>query len=266
MDWPTWQQGVATALLCALSAFILRTSRPTRIRPALSPAAQELGLLAGLYSIWRLARELPLATTSGAIERARQIDRLQRWLHLPPELSLQQLVLRHEWQGGFLNYYYAVAHVPALIMFLVWMFVRHRNAYARWRNALAMLTGFCLIVRFVRVAPPRFLPDLGYIDLASRFGMSVYGPVGTGASDQFAAMPSIHVGWAAVVSLGIVAVGTSRWRWVFLLHIALTSLAVAATGNHWWLDGVVATLLLGLALLIDTHVRRIVAPRTSGSP
>ncbi len=256
MDWPTWQQGVVTALLSALSAFILRTSRPNRIRLALSPAAQELGLLAGLYSIWRLARELPLATTSGAIERARQIDRLQRWLHLPRELSLQQLVLRQEWQGRFLNYYYAVAHVPALIMFLVWLFVRHRSAYPRWRNALAMLTGFCLVVRFVRVAPPRFLPDLGYIDLASRFGMSVYGPVGTGASDQFAAMPSIHVGWAAVVSLGIVAAGTSRWRWVFLLHIALTSLAVSATGNHWWLDGVVAILLLGLALLIDAHVER----------
>lgn len=126
-----------------------------------------------------------------------------------------------------------------------------------------MVTGFCLIIRFVRVAPPRFLPDLGYVDLASRFGMSVYGPVGTGVSDQFAAMPSIHVGWAAVVSFGIVAAGTSRWRWLFLLHVILTSIAVSATGNHWWLDGIVAIALLGLALLIDTGVRRLIARRAT---
>jgi hypothetical protein len=260
MKWPTWQQGVVTALVCVVLILVLRAGRPTRVRLALIPAAQELGIIAGLYAIWRLARKLPLATTNGAIERARQIDELQRWLHVPSELSLQHLALRHEWLGRFLNSYYAILHVPALIAFLVWLFVRHRDEYGRWRNALAMLTGFCLVVRFVRVAPPRFLPDLGYIDLASRYGMSVYGPVGTGVSDQFAAMPSIHVGWAAVVSFGIVAAGTSRWRWVFLVHVVLTSLAVAATGNHWWLDGVVAVAFLGAALMIDTRVRRLVAP------
>jgi len=112
------------------------------------------------------------------------------------------------------------------------------------------------VIRFVRVAPPRFLADLGYIDLAERFGMSIYGPVGTGVSDQFAAMPSIHVAWAAVVSLGVVSVSTSRWRWVFLLHLVFTMLAVSATGNHWWLDGLVAIALLVGGLQIDNRVRR----------
>lgn len=261
MTWPTWQQGVVTALVCALVVLVVRVRQPTRVGDALCPPVQELGLLAGLYSVWRLARMLPLATTSGAVRRARRIDWFQHWLHLPTELSLQHFVLRHEWFGRFLNYYYAIAHVPALIAFLVWLFVRHRGAYSPWRNALAMVTGFCLIIRFVRVAPPRFLPDLGYMDLSSRFGMSVYGPVGSGVSDQFAAMPSIHVGWAAVVSFGIVAAGTSRWRWIFLLHVILTSLAVVATGNHWWLDGIVAIVLLGLALVIDTRVRRLLDQR-----
>lgn len=261
MKWPTWQQGAATAVVCALVVLVPRVLRPTRARSALSTTAQELSLLAGLYSIWRLARLLPLATTGGASDRARQIDRLQHWLHLPTELSLQHLVLRHESLGRFLNYYYAIAHVPALIAFLVWMFAFHRSAYSRWRNALAMVTGMCLVIRFVRVAPPRLLPDLGYVDLSSRFGMSVYGPVGTGVSDQFAAMPSIHVAWAAVVSFGIVVAGTSRWRWLFLLHVIVTSLAVSATGHHWWLDGIVAVMLLGLALQIDTRVRRFAAGR-----
>ena len=212
--------------------------------------------MASLYSVWRLARVLPLAQPAGAINRARQIDRLQHTLHMPTELSLQHLVLQHGWLARSVNAYYAVAHVPALIAFLVWLFVRHRNEYSRWRNALAILTAFCVVIRFVRVAPPRFLPDLGYIDLATRYGLSVYGPVGTGVSDQFAAMPSIHVGWAALVSFGIVAVSTSRWRWLFMLHLVLTMLVVSATGNHWWLDGIVAIVLLLIAIAIDDGVHR----------
>ena len=120
-----------------------------------------------------------------------------------------------------------------------------------------MLTAACLVIRYIRVAPPRFLPELGYIDLATRYGLSVYGPVGTGVSDQFAAMPSIHVGWAAVVSLGIVFSSSSRWRWLYLAHLLITVLAVSATGNHWWLDGVAAIAILGVALWIDRFVRNI---------
>ena len=135
-----------------------------------------------------------------------------------------------------------------------------------WRNGLAIVTAFCLFIRFVRVAPPRFLPDLGYIDLSTKYGLSVYGPVGTGVSDQFAAMPSIHVAWAAVVSFGIIAASPSKWRWVFGLQVVLTMLAVSASGNHWWLDGIVAIALLAVALAIDTAVRRWSAARRSADP
>ena len=134
---------------------------------------------------------------------------------------------------------------------MIWLFWRHRDVYARWRNSLAMLTAACLVIRYLRVAPPRFLPELGYVDLATRYGLSVYGPVGTGVSDQFAAMPSIHVGWAALVSFGIVAASTSKWRWVFMAHLVLTVYAVTATGNHWWLDSIAAVVLLTAALCID---------------
>jgi hypothetical protein len=259
MKWPTWDQAAVLAVACAVIALVLRRTRPTRTRLAALSAATEVAILASLYSVWRLARVLPLDRAEGAIDRARQIDRFQHALHLPTELSLQQFVLRNDWLARFSNYYYAIIHVPALIAFLVWLFVRHRDQYSRWRNALAIVTAFCVVLRFVRVAPPRFLPDLGYIDLASHYGLSLYGPVGTGVSDQFAAMPSIHVAWAAVVSFGIVCVSTSRWRWVFLLHLALTMMVVSATGNHWWLDGIVAVLLLGIAIAVDAGARRILA-------
>jgi len=259
MNWPTWDQALVVAVACAVIAFVLRRTRPTRARLAALSTATEVAILASLYSLWRVARVLPLDRPDGAIDRGRQINQLQRTLHLPTELSLQHFVLRHDWLARFSNYYYAVVHVPALVAFLVWLFVRHRDRYSPWRDALAIATACCVVIRFVRVAPPRFLTDLGYIDLASHYGLSLYGPVGTGVSDQFAAMPSIHVAWAAIVSFGIIAVSTSRWRWVFLLHLATTMMVVSATGNHWWLDGIVAIALVAIAVAIDAGARRVVA-------
>lgn len=261
--WPTWYQAIAVAVTCALAAAVLRRRPSTRLPSVVAAAANELAVVASLYALWRLARLLPLARDEGAVERARQIVAVQHHLHLPTELSLQHLVLRHDWLAWFTSVYYATVHVPSIVAFLVWLYARHRDHYPRWRNGLALLTGFCLVIRFVRVAPPRFLTDLGYIDISERYGLSVYGPVGTGVSDQFAAMPSIHVGWAAVVSLGIVAASTSRWRWLFLLHLVVTVLVVSASGHHWWLDGGVALALLGVALPIDGAVRRTLRARSA---
>lgn len=257
LKWVTWDQAAITAVLSFVVTMLLRRLPTTKWRARIIPVTTELSFISVLYTLWRLAMKLPLDQPSGAIERARQLNRFQNWLHMPAELSLQQFVLRYDWLAQATNFYYAVFHVPAMILFLVWIFIRHRDKYPRWRSSLAMLTAACLVIRYIRVAPPRFLPELGYIDLATRFGLSVYGPVGTGVSDQFAAMPSIHVGWAAIVSLGIVFSSTSRWRWLYLAHLLITVLAVSATGNHWWLDGVAAIALLGAALLIDRLVRNI---------
>jgi hypothetical protein len=257
--WPTWQMALAVAAVCAALSASVGRGRPSRLGSVVGPAAKELALVAVLYAVWRSARALPLAQDAGAIERARQIVALEEDLHLPTELSLQQLVLQHEWLSWLTSYYYAAVHVPALVVFLVWLYARHPDHYPRWRNALAILTGLCLLIRFVRVAPPRFLTDLGYIDISELYGPSIYGPVGTGVSDQFAAMPSIHVGWAAVVSFGILAASSSRWRGIYLLHLVLTILVVSAGGHHWWLDSFVALVLLGVGLAADSLARRAMA-------
>jgi hypothetical protein len=241
--------------------------RPGRLTPHVAPVALEFALIASLYSVWRLARMLPLATTTGAMARGRDIADIEQALHLPTELSLQRYVLSHDWLASATSWYYATLHVPALIAFLVWLFFRHRDQYPHWRNGLVLLTAGCLVIRFIRVAPPRFFPDLGYEDLAQHYGISVYGAdVQRGVSDQFAAMPSIHVGWAAVVSFGIVAASTSAWRWFFLSHVVLTTLVVSATANHWWLDGVVAVLLLAGGLAADGVWRRYLASRPVSRP
>jgi hypothetical protein len=265
MKWVTWDQAAIAALITAACTIVLRRIRPTKFGTAMMHATQELSLVAALYSIWRIAKRLPLTHNEGAIERARDIVRVQDWLQFPTELSVQHFVLKFDWLGRFSSYYYGIAHVPALIVFLIWLFVRHRDHYPHWRNGLAILTAFSLFLRFVRVAPPRFLIDLGYIDLSEKYGPSIYGPVGTGVSDQFAAMPSIHVGWAAVIGLGVVAASDSGWRWLFALHLPITFFVVSSTGHHWWLDGIVSIALLWIGLLVDTRVRRLVSQSRSDS-
>ncbi|MRK01847.1 inositol phosphorylceramide synthase [Aeromicrobium yanjiei] len=264
VPWPSWEQAGVACLVSVIAWLVLRWLPPSRVGDAILPAFREFALISGLYGIWRLARMLPITHESGALDRAREIDHLQRLLHLPTEISMQHFVVNHDWLARFVNAYYAIVHVPALIAFLVWAFVRHRDLYPHWRNGLVAVTAGCLLIRFIRVAPPRFVDELGFVDLSSRFGLGVYGDVGTGVSDQFAAMPSIHVGWAAVVALGTFAMASGWWRWLVLLHLPVTVFVVAATGHHWWLDGIVAVALMAAGLVIDSRVRgRRAARRTS---
>jgi hypothetical protein len=266
MSWATWDQAALAAAVSILLALLLRLVPPSRVRDAVQAALMEFALVSALYAVWRLARQLPFTKEEGALDRGRQINDFQQALHLPSEISMQHFVVRHDTLAAATNDYYATLHVPALLVFLVWMYVRHRDRYPHWRNGLAGLTLFCLIIRFERVAPPRFIQELGFVDLSDRHGFDVYGDVGTGVSDQFAAMPSIHVGWAAVVALGVFAVSTSRWRWLILLHLPATVFVVAAAGHHWWLDGVVAVASLIACLRVDTVVRQRAAARHEPVP
>jgi hypothetical protein len=108
------------------------------------------------------------------------------------------------------------------------------------------------------------------VDAGAVFGPTVYGKVGTGISDQLSAMPSVHVAWAAFVAFAVILAGTSRWRYWILAHPVLTIVAVTATANHWWLDGIVGIAILFASYGIDRAVRpavgRVVRLATRASP
>ena len=261
LPWPTWQQAWTATAVCVVAAIVLTRIRPSRATQIAIPAVRELAVLTALYGLWRTARRLPLVQSDGAVERARTIVDVQDAMLLPSERVVNDLAVRHDWLGWVSSAYYAGLHVPALFAFLVWMFWRHRDHYGHWRDVLALTTAGCLAIRFWRVAPPRFLPELGFVDVTVVHGMDVYGPVGTGVSGQFVAMPSIHVAWAGVVAFGVLSASPSRWRRLVALHLPITVFVVSATGHHWWLDGIVALGLVGLAALADDAVRRVVARR-----
>jgi hypothetical protein len=120
---------------------------------------------------------------------------------------------------------------------------------------IILTTTMCLLVGMIAVAPPRLI-HVGMVDTAAAHGQSVYTVSAIGA-DQYCAMPSVHVAWAAIVPLAVITASRSKWRWLMLLHFLATVYVVVVTANHYWADGIVAVSLLGLALLLQSAAPRV---------
>ena len=157
-------------------------------------------------------------------------------------------------------------HFAALGILLLWLFIRHRDRYPQVRTTIVLLTASCLLIQLIPVAPPRLLPSFGFVDTAEQYGQSVYTALQAVGPDQLSAMPSVHVGWAVLVGASVVLISTSRWRWLALLHPAITIFVVAATANHFWLDGIVAVALLGLAVALQRAWRVLVTAVSARIP
>jgi hypothetical protein len=183
---------------------------------------------------------------------------LERDLHLPSESGLQHLVLQWPALLRSFNDYYAYAHFPVTAVFLAWVYVfRHRSW--RWvRNGITAFTAISLLIEaLMPMAPPRLVPSFGMEDVAAALGQSVY-PASTssGVANQFAAMPSVHFGWALLVGVGVVLLTRWRWRWLALGHPAITLVVITLTANHYWLDSAVAGGLVAAALGGSAALRR----------
>jgi hypothetical protein len=116
---------------------------------------------------------------------------------------------------------------------------------------VALFTGISLLIQLIPVAPPRLLPLTGMVDTAVRYGQSVYAWDGGFNADEFSAMPSVHIGWAVIVAIAVITVARSRWRWLAAAYPVITLLVVVVTANHFWLDGIVAALLVVLVLVMQ---------------
>jgi hypothetical protein len=90
-----------------------------------------------------------------------------------------------------------------------------------------------------------------------KYGQSVYGTVTGFRADQLSAMPSVHVGWALLIAVCVYRVSASRWRYIGIVHATTTIFVVAATGNHYWGDGIVAGALLVAALYVQRTGRKL---------
>ncbi|MEU3397814.1 phosphatase PAP2 family protein [Streptomyces filamentosus] len=230
------------------------------------PLLRELLLVTGLFLVYKFGRLLANGHETRAFGNAERVWDLERALHLPGEGTIQQLLLHGEALIRTANTYYAAVHFPATIAFLAWLYWRRPAHYVWSRRVLALVTGAALALHIlVPLAPPRLLASAGLVDTARVYGPSVYGavPETDSMANQFAAMPSLHFGWALMVAIGLIAATRSPLRGLWLLHPVLTLLVIVGTANHYWLDALAAAVLLGLALLV---VPAPVPPAPAGTP
>ena len=208
---------------------------------------RELVLVAALWVAYSLGRLAADGHVAAAYANADRVWDFERALRLPSEAGVQDLLLPSPTLVHAANGYYALVHFPATAAFLIWLYVRRPTHYHLARNALAGLTAAALVIHALfPLAPPRMLAETGLVDTGHLYGPSVYGAPDTHSlANQYAAMPSLHVGWALLVAVTLIAVTRGRWRWLWLAHPAITILVVVATANHYWLDGIVAAALLG---------------------
>jgi membrane-associated phospholipid phosphatase len=239
------------------STRVLKRAVAARAREPYSPSRRpplirELLLIAALYLAHKFGRQAANGQFADAYENADRVWDTERRLRLPSEASVQGLLLHSETLIRSVNVYYATVHFPAIVLFLAWMYWRRPAHFVWFRWVLTWLTGAALVLHLlVPLAPPRLFRETGMVDTGVVYGPSVYGkPDPDSMANQFAAMPSLHVGWAVVVAFGLI-IATRGWlRWLWLIHPLITLLAVVGTGHHYWADGIVAVVLLAAIVLM----------------
>ncbi|WP_406046551.1 phosphatase PAP2 family protein [Kribbella sp. NBC_00889] len=239
-------------------------SVPVAVKPhGIWRIVREVALLAVLFGVYNLGRFLSADHTWSAFRHADDLIRWEAWLGLPSEAAVQQHALRIDGLADVANAFYASVHFPLTAVVLLWLMIRRPAEYGKARWALASLTGLALIGHmFFPLAPPRMMP--GWVDTGVLLGQSVYGPsTDSGVANQFAAMPSLHVGWSLMVAVFLIRATRSRWRWLWTAHPVLTFTVVVVTANHYWLDGLIAT-ALAVPLLLIFDSRRVRIPADAG--
>ena len=223
---------------------------------------REILVIATLFIGYKVGRQLVADRVTDAFSNAAHLVRLEAWLRLPSETTVQGWVLGSPHVLKAANEFYVAVHFPLTIAFLVWAwFFRARDEYVWARSLLATVTALALLVHLtIPLAPPRLLPQFGFVDTMKTIGPSAYGAHAAEIANQYAAMPSLHVGWAMLIAVVVIVTVRSRWRWLMLIHPILTFAVVTVTANHWWLDSVLAVVLLGVALWLFPPSVRLGAP------
>ena len=269
---------------------------------------KELLLAAAVYVVYSIVRN-QFGSASGdprpAFGHARDVIDLEQALHLYVEPSVQQWYLDLPGHGliRLWNVYYGIAHFLVTFIALVWMFRRDPLRHRVLRNTLALTTALAVIgFAAYSLMPPRLMDDpgeyggcqiyapqaaaavpsgalrapgcdeYGYVDTIAEYGGWIsFGNEGMkDVSNQYAAMPSMHIGWSTWVAIVLFPLVRRRWARVLVaLYPLITLVCIVLTGNHYWIDGVGGLVCLGagygLARALTLPVRRRPKPAAGGA-
>lgn len=226
-------------------------TQPSAAEPTRPRWWGELIVVAWLAVLYDVVTGLAPKREALALAHGRSILSFERSLGIDPELALNKWLAGHHTLGAVASYYYDNAHFVVTFGLLGWLLWRRADIYRPLRSTLVTINVFGLLVFWLcPVAPPRMLVTTGFSDVVA--SSHTFGSWHTGSlaadADQFGAMPSLHLAWAAWCGLVIWRLSSRRWSRVLALAYPLvTTVAVLSTGNHYLLDVLAGVATFGLA-------------------
>ncbi|KUN86681.1 hypothetical protein AQJ66_11675 [Streptomyces bungoensis] len=214
----------------------------------------EILLIAVSYWTYSAIRNAVPEQRVQALSNADGVWRLEHRLGIAAEQAVNHAANSVTWLIIGMNYYYATLHFVITVGVLVWLYRWHPGRYAATRLALFATTGVALAGYYLfPLAPPRLMSGGGFVDTVMRH--HTWGSMASGdlkhMSNQYAAMPSMHIGWSLWCGLTLFALASLPWvRVLGLLYPAVTLLVIVATANHFWLDAVGGVLCLAFGLTL----------------
>ncbi|MGE0229388.1 MAG: phosphatase PAP2 family protein [Dehalococcoidia bacterium] len=237
-----------------LARFMLRATSPQR-RGVGWWDMSEVALVALGFLLYFLVRGAPADRTEDALRHARWIVDLERATGTFIEPQVQEWVLSSGILWRIMNFVYFWFDFPLIVGVGLFMFFRSRNHYTLLRDSLLLSGGIALLIYYTfPVAPPRFLSELGFVDT-----LEVYSNLSYQAQSMqpfvnpYAAVPSLHVGWSALLVYVVVrATPNALARAAVVAVFVLQSIAVVGTGNHFVFDGLAGLVVCaaGLAMAL----------------
>ncbi|MFD8303124.1 phosphatase PAP2 family protein [Streptomyces sp. NPDC059690] len=239
----------------------------------------ELPLIVLVYACYSAGRLVVRGDTAGAVDHGLAILRVEKLLHLNAEHPLNRLFTRETWLGVPADFWYASLHYLVTPAILIWLF-RSRAVHYRAARTWLMTSTFMGLIGFTLLptCPPRLLSaGHGFVDTMAQYssygwwGGAASAPKGLGGmTNQYAAMPSLHVGWALWCGVMLWRYGRTRTTKVAAVaYPLLTTIVVMGTANHYFLDAVAGAAVMGVGLFLTPYVMavadRLWAPLSFGS-
>ncbi len=219
-----------------------------------------------------------------AFTNAERVIRAELWLHLYHEQTVQSWFLPYRLFIQFWNVYYGTAHFIVTLGVFVLLYVKRADVFPQWRNTLAAMTALAIIgFAWFPLMPPRLLDEpcprddptsyggaciesdlrpeggFGFVDTLVEYGgpWSFDSKTMASISNQYAAMPSLHIGWSTWCAIALWPLLRRWWTKVLVLLYPMTTLfAIVVTANHYWLDGIGGLAAFGVGALIGWGLHR----------
>ncbi|MFE5036950.1 phosphatase PAP2 family protein [Streptomyces sp. NPDC056683] len=248
---------------CAVSRALLgRSPRLSRPSGASSRIVLRIGIVIGAVLGYFGVRGLTDSSQVTALHDAARVEAAERGLHLDWEPTVQSLVVNDQAITRILNWIYIFGHWPVIALTLIWLLSRHPELYVRAACAM-LLSGAVGLVAFAvfPVAPPR-LAALGMTDTVTEQSHAYRVLQPPAFTNQYAAMPSLHVGWNLLMTLAILA--ATRTIWLRVLAVALTvsmDATVVLTANHYVLDAFAGAVLAQLSWYVAGRLQALATRR-----